>query len=396
MVQRGIITIGEIRVRFAVRWLTAAAIASCLGAERRADAQVPTLAEPALARQLQRRVTLTWRDQSIGQALANLGSSQGLPIWIDRRLDPSGKVNLAASDQLLSDVLTRLVTEHGGQAWGWTPWRSIVYFGPRQTADELATLSAIARDRLAKAPAEMRRRWLAPAAFSYPRLSQPRELLDELAASIGASLQHASAVPHDLWPAQSTPPLAAIDRVVLLLAGFELQGEISADGRQLRVAPIKRPLQMSREYALTARSEPAIMALEASDPRVDVRRRGRRALVAAPWEHHEQIRAAMRGQTLDDEPPSARPRSNNAGEQRFTLTLENQPLKRVLEHLALQLQLTFLWDQRLRGGAEEYGEKLVSCDVAQADLDEVLRAILAPAELSFVRDGRTITICSAE
>src|SRR5262245_34619070 len=54
----------------------------------------PLLASPALARQLQQRVTLTWDDQEVAAALERLAEVQRVPLWIDRRIDPHARLSL--------------------------------------------------------------------------------------------------------------------------------------------------------------------------------------------------------------------------------------------------------------------------------------------------------------
>ncbi len=113
----------------------AAALAIVVGATRGQSAE---LAEPRLVRQLEARVTLTWSGQTLGAALERLSETQQLPLWIDRRVDTSAAVELSANDEPVRDVLSRLAALHDLDA---TPFRSVVYVGPRQSAADLATLS---------------------------------------------------------------------------------------------------------------------------------------------------------------------------------------------------------------------------------------------------------------
>jgi hypothetical protein len=157
-------------------------------------------------------------------------------------------------------------------------------------------------------------------------------------------------VPHDLWPEHKLPPMSALDRAVLLLSGFDLTCQISADGSKLRVVPIKRPLKTSGLAPPTAS--------RAKPPRP---------------------RAATT-KTL----------------QRFTLKIENQPAGRVIDQLARQLQLEVTWDAALQQNPTLGREANVSCDVREADLDALLTAVLSPAGLAFERDGKRVSIRRGE
>jgi hypothetical protein len=82
--------------------------------------------------------------------------------------------------------------------------------------------------------------------------------------------------------------------------------------------------------------------------------------------------------------------------QRFTLKIDNQPAGRVLDQLARQLQLEVEWDAALEQSPALGREANVSCDVRDADLDELFAAVLTPAGLVFERDGKKVSIRRGE
>ena len=363
------------------------AASTCFGA-------TPLLAEPALVRQLDGRTTLAWGGQELAIALGRLASVQRFPLWMDRRVDSHAAVEFSVNNATGREILDRLATDEAHQ-WGWTTLRTVVYFGPRETARELATLSEIARQAIAKEPADVRRRWLKPTLWEFPRLSEPRVLLADVLEAVGAEVQNLEAVPHDLWPARALPAVAPIDRVVLLLAGFDEAMSRPVVGGPLRVSPIRRPVQLERGYRFSERAAAATAELARQDRRVQVRRQGRRLVVTARWEDHEILKRALGagvGATPDDAAPGdAAPR----GERRFTLRITNKPVGPVLAQLGGQLQLIIAWDPAL-AIASPPADALVSCDVTEVDLDGLLEAILTPAGLAFTRDGQTVTIRAAK
>ena len=184
----------------------------------------------------------------MGTALERLAETQSLAIWRDRRIDPNLLITLTVADQPLTDVFAAIGQQAGAAT---VPFEGVIYVGPQQTADELATLAALARQPLVKAPAAARAKWLKPHTWSSSRLSEPRQLLNELAAAADAKVQNEQSVPHDLWPARELPALAAIDRAVLLLAGFDLTCRLSPDGSELQVIPITRPVAIAQEYRVS-------------------------------------------------------------------------------------------------------------------------------------------------
>jgi hypothetical protein len=272
---------------------------------------------------------------------------------------------------------------------GWTTLRSVIYVGPAASARELATLSELARQAIAKAPTDARRRWLTPAPWEFPRLSEPRALLDEAVVAAGAKLRPGAELPHDLWPARSLPAVAPIDRVVLLLAGFDLRADITADGRSLKATPIKRPVQMSRTLAMNPRLEAELAKLVSADDSIRIERLGRQATVVARWEELEQLRGTPRRRRPTTDSNNSAPA---ATAQRFTLRIANKPVGPVLTQLGTQLQLTIVWDPALTAASPAIADTLISCEVTNADLDGLLGSILESAGLAFDRDGQIVTV----
>jgi hypothetical protein len=82
--------------------------------------------------------------------------------------------------------------------------------------------------------------------------------------------------------------------------------------------------------------------------------------------------------------------------QRFTLRIENKPVGAVIDHLAKQLDLEVTWDPALQAGPKTRRDAFVSCEVREANIDGLLKAILSPAKLAFQRDGRRVAIRDAK
>jgi hypothetical protein len=384
---------GMLSRRLMNKWLAAALVIQGANIAGKTGAQ-PQAATTATARRFELPVSVTWQGQQLGPGLDRLAELQQVTVWLDRRVDPSTSVDFSASNRPLLAVFRELAAPRG---WSASPVGSVVYFGPAQTADELNTLAAMARQQAARTPAAMRGAWLKSERWSFPRLSQPRELLEGLAKSAGASVIKAELVPLDLWPARSLPPMPVIDRVVLVLSGFDLTCELSADGRRLTVVPIKRPVQISREYAIPTARATEIERLLAAMPAVKGERRGQRLVVSARVEQHDELTAALRGETkpaAQSSPPMARPETRLA-DQRFTLRIENQPVGAVIDQLAKQLGLEVTWDQSLPTAGTASRKALASCEVREASLDGLLKAVLAPAQLTFQRDGQKVSIRAA-
>jgi hypothetical protein len=294
------------------------------------------LTEPLRAQ----RITAVWQGQQLGTVLERLVATRSASLWLDRRVDPRQMVDIQFTEVLFTKALADLAEQHD---LGVALLDSVFYVGPKKTAAGLATLSRRARADLARTPASRRQRWLRAEASAWPRLTQPRALLKELLEQSGVEVFDSELVPHDLWQARELPKMALVDRVVLVLAGFDLTCEISRDGKTCRVVPIDFPLP-------TAGAAPLA---EASSPTRSPVRSGAKAAL-----------------------------------QQFSLRLENQPVGRVMEQLAAKLKLKVSWDEESLRAKGRSRETMVSCQVTNVELDELLRGILEPAGLGFTKVGQ--------
>jgi hypothetical protein len=342
----------------------------------------------SLDRRLDQSVTIAWQGEQLGPALERLAASQKFPLWIDRRVDTSTPVDLAISNQPVRAALETALASHDLAA---VDFHGVLYVGPRQSADELPTLSAIAMQSVSKAPAAGRAGWLKTEAWSFPRLSEPRALLSQLADAAGSRLHDEQLMPHDLWPARSLPAMPAIDRAVLLLVGFDLTPKLSADGRQLEVLGIRRPVALVNSYIVSRARLAAVKAALAEAPDAKVEWNGARLTLVARAAAHQSVKRAIT-ETRPSVASRRPPPSSRTTEQRFTLKIDNQPVGAVIDQLARQLQLDVQWDLGIGAGNQGMRAMRVSCDVHDADLDELLSAVLTPAGLAFKRQDKTVAI----
>ena len=341
------------------------------------------------------RIAATWRDQQLETVLARVAEASDMPVWIDRRVNRQQLVTLALAETTVANAVQQIAAAAGYEA---TPWRGVVVVAAPGAADEIETLGLAVREQLVATPAPVRRRWLTPAAATWPQLTEPRALLMQWIEPLGLAANEAARVPHDLLPAASLPALAPIDRATLLLGGFDLTLQFDAGGAP-RIAPIARPVRITREYrlrpqtiaAFDAKLAELVAAGLAEAPGGARAEQGRRVSIAASAAGHEQLAAALSGRNAAEPPPAERPPRRSPGaERRFSLRIEGQPLGPVLDQLAAQLGVQFVWGEGLV--AAEYRTRRVSCNVRDVTRAELLAAIVADAELACDIAGNTATL----
>ncbi len=340
-------------------------------------------AETAIQERLLRQVTVVWKAQELGVVLNRISETQDLAIWLDRRVDPQQIVYASHTDRPLQEVLEHLAEEH---SLGVSLLGNILYLGPKESAHDLTTLSKLARDALAKSPAQAKRRWLHPTSTSWPRLSQPQDLLTAMMKRAGISVQNSNRITHDLWAAKKLPSLPLVDKAILILIGFDLTCQISPDGRHCQIVSIESPVLLKRSYRISKHRKQVLAQLPEIVPATQVQLKGRSLTVEARWEDHLRIKQLLAGkQARSNNWPSV---SQTEREKSFSLQLKNQQVGAVVRQLANQLDLEIDWGDL----SKEKKEALVSCNAKNVSVEELFRQILTPAGLQCQIDGKKILV----
>jgi hypothetical protein len=334
---------------------------------------------------LQSTTGIAWSGVPLREALDTLGRDQRIAVMLDRRVDPGKTVNLGVAEQSLENAL-RTVARH--QELGVCFIDSVVYFGPSETTAKLSTVAAIRRREAESLPRETALRFARVRSWSWPMLATPRDLLVELAAESGAEIAGLEQFPHDLWPAVALPPLALADRVTLVLAGFGLTYQFSPDGRRLQLVPFPQTAAISQTYSGKGHPRENAERIARLYPEAKVTVEGEAIRVVGPWEAHQAVELLLQGQRVTRTSP---PSTKGGGRTVYTLKVENEPVGGVIKALAEQLKLQVMIDPAV----EKKLAERISFNVADVSRDELLRAVLLPAGLSFRMNGTELQIIGA-
>ncbi len=142
-----------------------------------------------------------------------LAQTVRVAIVLDRRIDPARELKGVFENTTLGELLDKLAADQG---LGVSLFNDIVYLGPPRVAHRLRTLAALERESLAHAPTVRKRVLLEARPMRWAAGSTPQSLLAELEKESGMSIENKDRVPHDLWRAGDLPPLAWIDRLLLV------------------------------------------------------------------------------------------------------------------------------------------------------------------------------------
>lgn len=334
-------------------------------------------------------VSLKWENVPLGTALGRLSRAADVAIHLDRRVDPSQRVALDARDATAESVLAELARDH---PFGVTNVGPLWYVGPVETCAALRTLVAVRDDEVAQLPTRRRDPLARRAETTWPRLTEPRALVERLAEDAGLKLRGSEKIPHDLWPAGRLPELTLTARLTILLAGFDQTFAIRDGGRTLEIVPLDRQVTLRASYDVLAQRGVELADLQRRFPDARLTLADGKVTLDGRWEDHERLQQLLGSATQ----PARRPRRRRVDtRQVFTLRVQDQPLRPLIEQLAQRLELEVVWDEHALRSAETTPQSRVSFAVENVDLDDLLEAALRPAGLTFRRDGQRVEIIPA-
>jgi hypothetical protein len=120
-------------------------------------------------------------------------------------------------------------------------------------------------------------------------------------------------------------------------------------------------------------------------PDVQQDRRGNLLVVDATLEQHELIGRVLRGEPLEGAA------STPLDKQTYTISAMNQSVGALVRKLAERMEVEVKFDRRASAALRV----IVSVDLKDASFDELMRAVLDPAGLTYRLEGRTLEILPA-
>lgn len=359
---------------------------ACISAARVTAAGKTPLSGPAFDHQLAARVTAKWANVSFRQVVESLAAAQTIAIVIDRRIDADAPFELSVSGDSLELSLARIAER---KETGYAILRPVVYFGPKPSAERLPTLAALKREEIARLPASARRTMQQSRPGGWPMLAEPKKLVEQLAAEAHVKLENAAAIPHDLWPEVLLPSMIWSDRLTLILAQFDLTFAVNPNGQTITLTAIPAEVTLTRKYAGGDSPRTRQTKLRSLVPDATVELEGDQLVIRGRLEDHQQIAALLAGKPV-------RTQTVTRGQQRYQLNVAGLPLENVLAQLGKMLKLEIKYDRAAIEKADISLKQLISFDVADATLDELLSAAVQGTGLTFDLTGAAITIRPAK
>lgn len=332
----------------------------------------------SLQRALAQPVSITWSGISLRRALTRLAQVQRVAILLDRRLDPSQKIEFSVQDTPLEDSLQRLAAQiHAAPALV----GPVFYLSPRGTSANLSDVAARRREEADRLPSPVARRFTAKRPWHWPMLAVPRTLLEQLAGEAGTTIAGLDQIPHDLWPETDLPALAWTDRLTLVLAGFDRTFEFRDGGRTVRIIPFPAQTSILRSYPATL-SQVKLQSVMESFPHARIDASSQHIVLEGTPDEHRRLEKLLRNQS------TKRQRKGRTGATLYTLKVDHQPVGAILKTLQQKAGLQV----DIAPAAAPLLNRRVTFDVREVTLDQLLKAALEPCGLEHRRTGQAIQV----
>jgi hypothetical protein len=367
-----------------------ATIALCsFGIYAGAAAAQPTRERPSQQRQVRRSASIQWERVPLRDALVRVSKLFGEKVFIDRRVDPGLRISLRLEAASIDEVLQSIAD---AQFLGLSRLGELRYLGPVHAAQRLRTIAAVRSDEIARLPQHERAQLMRKGRLNWPRLTQPRELVVNVASQRGWRVAQDGRIPHDLWNDNTLPELSLAEQLTVLLVGFDLTFRIAADKRSFDIVPLESAT-VQREYRLPRQlaAEPGLLQQEL--PNAATRVEGQRLIVDAHVEDHERLAEILR---VSPAAPRGQRRPQQQSQQVYTLRVQEQPVRAILRQLAERLNWAIDFDEASLQAAGLSLDTRVSFSVEDASQDELLNSVLAPANLHYRREGDRLLIVPRE
>ena len=273
-----------------------------------------------------------------------------MAVLIDRRVDPSQKLDISLEEMPLESALQAIARSRG---LGVACLGSVVYLGPPSAVEHLGVIAAALEKSVRRFPTAARRKYRQTGRLAWEDLASPRELLADLARDSGLEIAGLELVPHDLWAAGDLPPMPLTDRLALIAVQFDLALKVADRGQRLELVPLSEAIR--RSGAAAARSAPKPVTAAKAEP------------------------PATLEQTRIDK-----------------ISVVEKPLGPVLKQLADRLGLELRIDQQAVAAAGISLDQRVSLHIENATVNELLHQLLKSTRLTFRRRDRVVEIVPAE
>ena len=321
-------------------------------------------------------ISVSFSEEPFKECLISFSQQQRIAIFVDRRLDPGLPISLVLRDVTIEQLFWKIAADHD---CGVCRLGNLYYFGPTVTAASLPLVW-----QQLKAETSQRKQgsvvsWSKLLPVSWPELSVPDEILQQLAIKNGFRIK-GDAVAPDLWSRTQLPAMALDEQVGLLVVGFGKWFERTSDGSEMKLIDFTVPTSGTLNFQCLKNDRSLLSQLRKQFPECQVAVAGKSLQATGSPSQLAQIQAAIvSAQKLT-------PRTD-LSQQRYTLTTRSSRGE-ILATIAQQTGRKLEFDPSLNAKLEE----TIELKVENISLEDLIKKTLDGTGVSFEMDATRLII----
>jgi hypothetical protein len=351
---------------------------------------------------LAKTISLAWQGQNLRDGLRQLSETRSVSILLDRRIDPGQQLTMQIQKVSLQSLLNLIATEVRA---GISILGNVVYVGPVEVASRLRTVEEIVASQLvssrsttisADASPATRRSFelLERQSLSWPDLTTPRDLLEEVGRRYVLKIDAADRVPHDLWGQANVPSGTSSQLLLAVLAQFNLSFEWTDNRDGIRIVDMPVDPRIERQFTLKRGTEQSILTeLERRLPTIERQIAGRRISVVGTVEQIESVEELIFPERRQE---NSRPNQRMVGGGVTVFTFKaTAPLEAFMKTLQAQAGFTFKYDPEAFTQAGIRLDQQILLEAKELTAQEVFEKMFSPQNIAYKVDGQTVHLTPA-
>lgn len=370
--------------------LAIACVAQSIALPPRDQPLAASLTGSKFHQQLEQQTSGSWTNVELRSLLNKLASERRVAILLDRRIDPTVKMQVDIVDQPLREGLHEIARMVHADV---SVTENLVYFGPPSATGRLRTLIELRTAELREAsneiPEQRRTQLTRRQTISWADLDTPSDILRPIAELYKLTIPQQDQVPHDLWAGNELPNSTAAEALSLILIQFDLTFSWIDGGHAIELVPIPEKVQLERRQRIRGRSaDETLKLIGARFPQLESTVDGSDLIVRGTLEDHENVAALLNPSSTRKPTPQA---PAPLQQRTFTLTIRRAPVRAVMDELK-KSKVVFVYDEKALAAAGVNLDQPVDLDLNKATADEFLNALFSPLDLKFEIENLTVRL----
>ncbi|MFO1096326.1 MAG: hypothetical protein U0992_23935 [Planctomycetaceae bacterium] len=344
----------------------------------------------AFVRELDKPLGVNRDRVELRELLDRLSEERKLAIVLDRRVDPSCRINVKTPPLRVQEAIESIARQAGATT---RIVGNTIVVGPESGIGSLRTvclLRGLEVDDLGAAAKGRRFELSRTITLAWEDLDRPSDLVSRIAEQAHLRVMDMELIPHDLWARGCIVEMTPIEALSWILGQYDLTFEWIDAAEGVRIVPITGAVTVTKEHPVRGiQPDEALRRVTERYPDVAARLDGKKIIATGLIEQQDAISKIARGENPDAKPKPLK--FDSLAKQRLTLRVANTSAASVLQKLqesGIDIQI----DQNALQTANVNLNGEIKFDLKDATIAAVMRAICEPVGATFSVDGETVHV----